>query len=125
LPGGSAKAVSTDLIVRPFQWKGSVAFARDFNRGAGHNELGMQAVELLASDDIDGDGDHVTSEFTIGDMTALAVYIQGQPRPTTRQELASLGIIPALTAEENAAIARGSTQFDAWAARAATCASWS
>jgi hypothetical protein len=113
LPGGSAKAVATDLIVRPFQWKGSVAFPRDFNRGAGHNELGMQAVELLSADDVDGDGDHVTSEFTVGDMTALAVYIQGQPRPTTRQELASLGIIPPLTAEEDAAISRGSTQFDA------------
>jgi len=35
------------LIVRPFQWKGSVAFLRDFNRGAAHNELGMQAEEIV------------------------------------------------------------------------------
>ena len=49
-------ASSTDLVVRPFQWKGSVASIRDFNRDASHNELGMQAVELVG-DGLDGDGD--------------------------------------------------------------------
>lgn len=40
--------VGTDLVVRPFQWKGSVASLRNFNRDASHNELGMQSVELVA-----------------------------------------------------------------------------
>lgn len=114
-PGGNTLAVSRDLVVRPFQWKGSVAFARDFNRGAAHNELGMQAVELFSSDATDGDADGISNELTVGDMTALTVYLQAQPRPTTRQELAALGAIPPLSAEENAAIARGSSQFDALA----------
>src|SRR5262245_25783309 len=39
------KGVDADLVVRPYQWKGSNATLRDFNRGAAHNELGMQAVE--------------------------------------------------------------------------------
>jgi len=42
-------AAPVSLIVRPFQWKGSVAFRRDCNRGAAHNELGMQAVEIEAT----------------------------------------------------------------------------
>ena len=48
--GGTTKAVSDDLVVRPFQWKGSVAFLRDFARGAMHNELGMQGVEFFQND---------------------------------------------------------------------------
>ena len=43
----------------------------------------------------------------IGDQTALAIYLAAQPRPTTRVELARLGLIPALTAEESAAIRNG------------------
>jgi hypothetical protein len=72
-PSVDNPAAAPELIVRPFQWKGSVAFLRDFNRGAAHNELGMQAVEIVG-DNVDGDFDGVRNEFTIGDMTALAVY---------------------------------------------------
>jgi hypothetical protein len=114
---GAAKAVSADLVVRPFQWKGSVAFVRDFVRGAAHNEIGMQGTELLGSPTVDpatvdGDGDGVTNEVFVGDMTSLTLYQAGQPRPTTRQELASLGIIPALSSQENSDIADGSLIFD-------------
>jgi mono/diheme cytochrome c family protein len=100
-----------DLIVRPNQWKGSVPFLRDFNRGASHNELGMQAVEIVG-DDVDGDGDGVANEFTIGDMTALAVYMAAQPRPTTLLELDSLGLIaPPLASAQKDAINRGRQVF--------------
>lgn len=114
---GAALAISADLVVRPFQWKGSVAFVRDFVRGAAHNELGMQASELLGSPtvdpaSVDGDGDGVRNELFVGDITSLTLYQAGQARPTTRQELAALGLIPALTAAENAAIADGSAVFD-------------
>jgi hypothetical protein len=111
-PGSTVPALNTDLIVRPLQWKGSVAFARDFNRDAGHNEIGMQAVEFFSSDTQDGDGDGITGELTVGDVTALAVYTQAQARPTTKQELAALGLIPPLAQAEVDAIARGSAQFD-------------
>jgi hypothetical protein len=114
---GGAKSVSADLIVRPFQWKGANAFIRDFVRGAAHNEIGMQSTELLGSptvdpSTVDGDGDGVPNEVFVGDMTALTLYQAAQPRPTTRQELASLGIIPALSSAETSAIAAGSTAFD-------------
>jgi cytochrome c peroxidase len=104
------QGVSADLVVRPFQWKGSVASLRDFNRGAAHNELGMQAVELVGEGQ-DGDFDGVENEMTIGDMTALAVYLASQPRPTTKLELASLGLIQPLPAHEVTAINRGAQIF--------------
>ena len=112
------RGVSTDLIVRPFQWKGSVAFVRDFVRGAMHNELGVQPVEL-AGDNVDGDGDGVVNEALFGDVTGLTIYQAAQPRPVTAVELAALGLIPALTATEASAIQRGSDVFRA--AQCATC----
>ena len=110
-PSVENPAAGPNLIVRPFQWKGSVAFIRDFNRGAAHNELGMQAVEIVG-DNRDGDSDGVVNELTIGDMTALAVYAAAQPRPTTLVELNSLRLLePALTATQLFSIGRGQAVF--------------
>jgi hypothetical protein len=111
LPSVDNPAAPVALIVRPFQWKGSTAFLRDFNRGAAHNELGMQAVEVVGNN-VDGDFDGVRDELTIGDMTALAVYMAAQPRPTTLIELNSLQLLePALTSTQIARINRGRTVF--------------
>ena len=86
-------------------------FLRDFNRGAAHNELGMQAVEVVG-DNVDGDFDGVANELTIGDMTALAVYMAAQPRPTTLLELNALGLLePALTNAQIGADHRGRQVF--------------
>ena len=104
------RGVDPDLVVRPFQWKGSVAFIRDFNRDAAHNELGIQAVEI-AGDGVDGDFDGVADELSIGDQTALAVYLSAQPRPLTITELAALGLAPAQSPTELASIANGGVQF--------------
>lgn len=112
------QGVNADLVVRPFQWKGSDLSIRVFNRGAAHGELGMQPVEITG-DHIDGDGDGVVDELSIGDLTALTVYNAAQPRPTTRIELASLGLIPALSTEELAAIDSGRKVFHT--ARCAAC----
>ena len=110
-PSVDNPAAPVALIVRPFQWKGSVPFLRDFNRGAAHNELGMQAVEIVG-DNVDGDFDGVSNELTIGDMTALAVYMAAQPRPTTLLELNSLGLLePALTSAQISRINRGRQVF--------------
>ncbi|HET6284135.1 MAG TPA: di-heme oxidoredictase family protein [Polyangia bacterium] len=114
---GGANSVSADLVVRPYQWKGAVAFIRDFVRGAAHNELGMQGSELLGSptvdpSTVDGDGDGVRNELFVGDITALTIYQAAQPRPTTKVELAGLGLIPALTAAETASINRGAPLFN-------------
>lgn len=102
--------VNPDLVVRPFQWKGVIASVRAFNRDAAHQELGMQAVEIVG-DGVDGDGDGVVNEMTIGDQTALAIYVAAQPRPTTLLELANLGLIEPLSAVENVAISQGAQQF--------------
>ena len=114
---GAALSLSADLVVRPFQWKGSTASIRDFVRGAAHNEIGMQGTELLGSPTVDpatvdGDGDGVANELFVGDITALTIYQAGQPRPTTLQELAAVGEIPALPADQVAAINDGSAIFD-------------
>jgi hypothetical protein len=114
---GGPQAVASDLVVRPFQWKGLGGVHRDFVPRRLHNETGMQGSELLGSPTVDpatvdGDGDGIPNEIFVGDVTSLTVYQAAQPRPTTRQELASLGLIPALTSAENTAIAAGSTLFD-------------
>ncbi len=104
-------AAGVTLIVRPFQWKGSVAFLRDFNRGASHNELGMQSVEIVGN--TDGDFDGVRNEMTIGDQTALAIYLAAQPRPTTLIELNALNLLePSLTNTQINQISRGRQIFD-------------
>jgi hypothetical protein len=106
----AVQGISADLVVRPFQWKGSEPFLRQFNRDAANNELGMQAVELVG-DNVDGDFDGVVNELTIGDITALTVYVAAQPRPTTKIELASLGLIGPVSAQEVQSIERGGTVF--------------
>jgi hypothetical protein len=118
--GGTTRAVSDDLIVRPFQWKGSVATVRDFNRGAAHNELGMQADEFFDRDNVDGDRDGVGGELTVGDITTLTLYIAGQPRPTSKVELNQIrgnnpelaALIGPLPQAEIASINRGETVFN-------------
>ena len=104
------RGVDADLVIKPFQWKGVERTVRSFNRGAAHNELGMQPVET-AGRNVDGDGDGVANEMTIGDMTAMAVYLAAQPRPTTLVELASVGQIEPLPPEQVSAISRGRTLF--------------
>ena len=54
--------VNEDLIVRPFGWKGIQASMRGFNQGAAHNDIGMQAVEVVGVD-VDGDFDGVVNEL--------------------------------------------------------------
>lgn len=106
------RGVDTNLVVKPFQWKGIRTSLRDFNRDAAHNELGMQAVEVVG-DGVDGDFDGVVDEITVGDQTALAVYLAAQPRPVTTTELAALGLAPPQSPAQLAAIANGAIQFHA------------
>lgn len=105
------KGVDADLVVKPYQWKGNVAFLRDFMRGAAHNEIGMEPKEM-AGVGKDGDGDGVVDELGIGDLTAFTVYMAAQPRPTTLTELDGLGLLETpLTTPQKDAISRGSAAF--------------
>lgn len=80
------EGIDSDLVVKPFQWKGNELTVRSFSRGAFHNELGMTPVEL-SGDGVDSDFDSITDEISIADTTAMVVYLAGQPRPTTLIEL--------------------------------------
>lgn len=90
LPGGRVVEVRSthvdrDLVVRPFQWKGTVASLREFVRGEAHHELGLQAEELVGAN-VDQDGDRVANELTTGDLTALVLYVAAQPPPVRLTE---------------------------------------
>lgn len=121
--------VDDDLVVKPFQWKGSDHSMRAFVRVAFNNEIGIQPVETTGGG-VDGDGDGVTDEASIADLTATSVYAAGQPRPVTEIELndlrremvrrqgerkgnaaADMIGLPALTVAEIATINAGETAF--------------
>lgn len=52
------QGVAEDLVVRPFQWKGSIRTSPEFIGMPRNNELGTQPVELTG-EDVDRDGDGV------------------------------------------------------------------
>lgn len=106
--GSGLDGIDADLVIRPFGWKGNHATIRAFTRDAAHNELGMQAVELVGAED--GDFDGITHELTVGDMTALTVYMAALERPVTLVELADIGLAE-LTEEERADIEAGEGYF--------------
>ena len=105
------EGVDKDLMIKPLQWKGSDPSIRAFVRGAEDNELGLQATELVGVDK-DGDFDGIVNELGVGDITALAIYQAGQPRPVTKTELAELGIIDPLSKSEVEAIRSGKQVFE-------------
>lgn len=98
-------------VVAPFQWKGIAPTLRGFNAVALHDEMGMGPSELEGFG-LDGDFDGVTDETSVGDLTALTVYLAGQPRPTSKIELAEHGRIPPLPRFEIRSIRRGKRVFE-------------
>jgi hypothetical protein len=111
--------VDPDLVVRPYGWKGNVTTLRDFVRGASQDELGMQAVELVSKnpageadpETMDLDGDGVANEFSVGDVTALTVYLAAQPVPAEVGFLVSRGLVAPPSSEVGALQVRGRTLF--------------
>jgi CxxC motif-containing protein (DUF1111 family) len=82
------QGVDSDLVVKPFGWKGRVAALRRFVEGGFQVHLGMQTQPLIAKncakpipdtvgtgpDCKDPDMDGVKDEITEGQLTAMAVY---------------------------------------------------
>jgi mono/diheme cytochrome c family protein len=97
------KGIDDDLVVKAFGWKGNQPTIRAFTRGAAHNELGLQAVELVG--DQDGDFDGVTNELTVGDVTALTIYMAALERPVSKLELDDLDLIKLSTLERSEILA--------------------
>lgn len=105
------QGINGDLVVKPYQLKGSVASLRLITLGPADNSLGMQPVEFFGWD-TDFDDDGVTNEFTVGDITVMMSYIAAQPRPTTKLELhRKTGGKYRLSKEEVSSIKRGEKIF--------------
>ncbi|MCS6803803.1 MAG: di-heme oxidoredictase family protein [Acidobacteriota bacterium] len=89
LPNGTVdtsrvEGVDPDLVIKPFNQKGTVVSLRVFSNNAMNHHHGMQAVErfgigqkdnrgnLITTPDFDQDG--VPDELTVGDITALTLF---------------------------------------------------
>lgn len=84
LDTSGVEGVDVDLVVRPFGRKGEFATVRQFDVGALMFHLGMQPVELVG-EDVDADGDGVANEVTVGELSALEVFVTTQERPVQRR----------------------------------------
>jgi mono/diheme cytochrome c family protein len=74
------QGVDWDLIVKPHTHKGTSVTLRGFPTGGGNLHMGMQGVERFGVG-TDPDGDGVTDEFSIGDVTAMTVWMASLPVP--------------------------------------------
>jgi hypothetical protein len=74
------EGVSGDLVIRPFGRKGDNATTRDFDTGAMMFHFGMQPTEVVGVG-VDGDDDGITDEITVGELSALGVFLGTLPRP--------------------------------------------
>jgi cytochrome c peroxidase len=111
LDADGVRGVDPDLIVKPYQLKGSIPFLRFIVLGPADNSIGMQPVEMVG-DDTDPDRDGVANELSIGDITSMVAYIAAQPRPVSRVELHErFGGRHRLTPQALRAIRSGETLF--------------
>ena len=78
--------VADDLVVRPFGRKGEFQSTRAFDIEAMQFHFGMQPVEVVGTTDADGDG--VTQEVLVGELSALSIFATTLERP--RQEPSKL-----------------------------------
>lgn len=109
--GSGIRGVDADLVVKPYQLKGSIPFLRFIVLGPTDNSIGMQPVEMVG-DGTDPDKDGVSDEMSIGDMTAMTAYVAAQPRPVTKVELSQrFGGPYALSASQLRDIRHGERTF--------------
>jgi mono/diheme cytochrome c family protein len=112
------RGVDPDLVVRPIGWKGDVTTVRGPVVGAAAGLMGMLAEELLwfpppgREYEPDPDGDGVTRELSVGDVTAMTIYTAAQETPQSLQRLAELGMVAAPDEPTRAAIANGQAAFE-------------
>jgi hypothetical protein len=76
----NVEGIDDDLVLRPFGRKGQFATSREFDVGALRFHFGMEPVEIVGEDtDIDGDG--VVNEVTVGEVSALNIWVATRPSP--------------------------------------------
>jgi hypothetical protein len=120
--------ISYDLVVRSQGWKGNHTTLRAFSEDAFFGEMGMHSDrfayhvrdslagmpqplpdDLLAElPDVDRDG--VSHELSVGDITAMVIYLVGQAPPTDLLRLEREGRL-SLSAEDRALIRAGRQRF--------------
>jgi hypothetical protein len=74
------QGVDLNLVIKPFSRKGIVRTLRQFTLNANNLHFGMQAVEVVG-DNVDGDGDGIINELTVGDITAETAWQASLPVP--------------------------------------------
>jgi cytochrome c peroxidase len=110
------EGVDPDLVVRPMGWKGGIPTVRLNTLAPAAGGMGMQGEELVwrlpgGADQPDPDGDGVTRELSVGDITAMTVYTAAQETPQSFARLAELGYVKAPSAEQTAQIESGRNAF--------------
>ncbi len=75
--------VDDDLVVRPFGRKGEFATVRGFDIGALEFHFGMQPTEVVGNG-VDEDGDGVSNEALVGELSALHIFNTNLERPEVR-----------------------------------------
>lgn len=81
----SIEGIDTDLVIKPFGWRGVFSTLREFVEVSAHKHLGMQSehlvtaayrdVELGLSRDYDPDADGIQRELTEAQITALVSFL--------------------------------------------------
>jgi hypothetical protein len=79
------QGIDGDLVVRPFGRKGDMASVREFSVTALAFHLGMQAVEVFGGEYADEDNDGIQNEISIGDLSALSIFITTMDRPEQKK----------------------------------------
>jgi hypothetical protein len=110
--------IDPDLVVRPLGWKGDVPILRNFSVGAAAGAMGLVADELVwkkagAGKYPDVDGDGVGRELSVGDITAMTVYMAAQETPTEAGALATLGYVQPVGADDAGRVEAGRKIFAA------------
>jgi CxxC motif-containing protein (DUF1111 family) len=110
--------IDPDLVVRAMGWKGDAPIVRNITMGASVFGMGMQAEEAIwktpgGGKNPDPDGDGVTRELSVGDITAMTVYTAALETPTTFARLARLNFVKPPTPAQTAQIDAGRAVFAA------------
>jgi CxxC motif-containing protein (DUF1111 family) len=80
LDTSAVTGVDTNLVVKPFHQKGVVVSLREFTNNAVNHHHGMQSTERFGLG-ADPDGDGLTNELTVGDVTAATIFQATLPVP--------------------------------------------
>jgi hypothetical protein len=80
LDTSNVDGIDGDLVVRPFGRKGEFATLRAFDISGLRFHFGMEPVEDVGLN-VDNDGDGVANEITVGELSALSIWVATRETP--------------------------------------------